>query len=167
MKEEWKKVESHPNYLVSTFGRVYSTKTRKILKPLHYKTSEYLIVQLSQGTHLPRKHFLIHRLVAMAFIPNPENKPQVNHIDGDKYNNHVENLEWCTQSENLMHASRVLHHFGTRVVRVEDGKVFDNLREAAIASGIKCSGNISLCLKGHISTSGGYHWKYADTEVGL
>lgn len=90
---------------VSSFGRVKSLngrwdKTPRIMK-LRIKAG-YLQVGFHKGGNV--KYFLVHRLVAQAFIPNPESKPQVNHIDGDKLNNHMSNLEWCTQSENQNHA---------------------------------------------------------------
>lgn len=93
------------DYLVSNLGRVKSLKNgkEKILSP--FKASNgYLRVSLSIDGK--QKNFAVHRLVAMAFIPNPKNKSQVNHIDGDKLNNCVENLEWVSSKENMRHAFR-------------------------------------------------------------
>ena len=78
------------------------------LKPLSQNafSSGYRKVTLRKDGR--SSNVMIHRAVALAFIPNPENKTEVNHIDGDKLNNRVDNLEWCTKSENAIHASRVL-----------------------------------------------------------
>lgn len=106
--EVWLPVAGYESaYLVSNLGRVKSLpKPRctfeKILKPCHSGTSGYLGVFLGDGTTIKRPN--IHRLVAMAFHPNPENKEQVNHIDGNKHNNRADNLEWSTRSENQKHS---------------------------------------------------------------
>lgn len=101
--ENWR--DLFDGYQISNFGRVKSIykKTVHIRKPflLHF----YLAVELRK--YGKRQRPLVHRLVAEAFIPNPDNKPQVNHIDGNRLNNHVSNLEWCTQSENIQHSLRV------------------------------------------------------------
>lgn len=95
--EIWKDIEAYPGYQVSNQGRV-RTSEGEILKI--YIRDPYNCVYLRK----PYKHIEnIHRLVALAFIPNPENKRTVNHIDGDTHNNSIENLEWTTQSENLKH----------------------------------------------------------------
>lgn len=88
-------------YLVSNDGRVYSTKTKKLLKPMKNEKG-YLCVELRRNH--TRKVMRIHRLVAGAFIPNSNNFNEVNHKDGDKENNSVANLEWCTRSQNMKHA---------------------------------------------------------------
>ena len=93
--EIWKEIVENPNYLVSNKGNVKSLITNKILKPK--KDKGYLRVHLRVPNN---KHFSVHRLVAQAFIPNPENKPCIDHINTDRTDNRVENLRWVTHKEN-------------------------------------------------------------------
>lgn len=102
--ENWKPVIGYEGcYEVSDKGRVRSLYFNKILKP-NMNDRGYLDVALCKNRQY--KHFRINRLVAMTFIPNPNNLSQVNHKDGDKQNNCVDNLEWCTQAYNNLHANR-------------------------------------------------------------
>jgi hypothetical protein len=89
-------------YLVDETGVVFDTKLNKIA-PQYTSSNGYMVVYMNIPT-VGRKVHRVHRLVATAFIPNPKNKPQVNHIDGVKTHNWVSNLEWCTASENAIHA---------------------------------------------------------------
>lgn len=98
--EVWLPVPSYEGYYVSNFGRVKSFYTGKILKPAI--SLGYLFVHLCNNSK--RKIFYVHRLVAQLFVSNPDNKPQINHRDGNRLNNHISNLEWCTSAENIKHA---------------------------------------------------------------
>ena len=96
-----KQITGYENYSISEDGMVYNTKFNRKMKP-NINSIGYLRVLLSSGGST--KQLFIHRLVADAFVPNPDNKPEVNHIDGNKENNNANNLEWVTRSENENHA---------------------------------------------------------------
>lgn len=97
-------IEGFPNYFITNNGKVYSKKNDKYLKPILYTRGYYMVHLCNNGAI---KRHLLHRLIAKYFIPNPENKPQVNHINGIKTDNRVVNLEWCTSSENNKHAHKM------------------------------------------------------------
>lgn len=112
----WVRVKGYEDrYYISDEGDIYSIKRKKLLKrSIHGKESQYYCVTLSKDGKCTTA--LIHRLVAQHFIPNPENKPSVNHIDGNKLNNRVDNLEWATWSEQQRHA----YELGLRVPNTHD-----------------------------------------------
>lgn len=105
MRESWKSlkgvVECGDNYEVSSLGKVRNVKTGRVLKA---HVSQYGYENLSLSFKGKSKNYTVHRLVALALIPNPENKPEVNHKDGKKTNNRKSNLEWATSAENQRHA---------------------------------------------------------------
>lgn len=101
--EVWKKIEDYPRYEVSSLGKV--RRSGKILKPFNNPAGYLYLSLFHNGLS---KRVAVHRLVATCFIPNPDNKPMVNHLDGVKSNNKLENLEWVTCKENSHHAHNVL-----------------------------------------------------------
>ena len=165
MKEIWEDVKRYEGlYQISSFGRVKSFKRKnsRILKPFFNKDG-YLNVELRDSTSNKRKIISIHRLVALAFIPNPLNKPQVNHIDEIKTNNNILNLEWVTQKENMNHGTRIERvtkklSIPVTGVNVETGEVveFPSVKEAG-RNGFT-STNILGVLNGNAKYHKGYEW---------
>lgn len=97
-------IPGFPNYLITRCGNVVNKRTKRILKNSINKDG-YAKIRLSDSQK--KKSYSVHRLVGMAFIKNPNNLPQINHLDGNKKNNKVTNLEWCDQSENSKHSFRI------------------------------------------------------------
>lgn len=101
MTEQWKDVSEAPRYRISNLGRIYSKITNDYKKPVKDKKGYMRVQVYVDGKPLTKK---LHRLVAQHFIDNPRNLPQVNHINCDKTDNRVDNLEWCTNEQNMAHA---------------------------------------------------------------
>lgn len=148
-------------YAITSCGKVWSYKSKKFLTPRPTKTGYLQVMLYKDGKGL--NHY-IHRLVAIAYVPNPNDLPQVNHKDENKENNYVNNLEWITHKEN--------NNYGTRNERagkghrkpiycVELDKVFES--QAQVCRELKINaGQLSCCLKGthRHKTAGGFHWRY-------
>lgn len=166
MKEVWRDIHGYEGlYQVSDLGRVRSI-TRggtngRMLKPDN--CFGYLRYTLCKN-NIPTRH-RAHRLVAEAFIPNPENKPQLNHINGNKEDNRVDNLEWCTESENQLHSRRVLkNHCGIPkkpVICVETGQRYPSISAAAEATGAPLSA-LSKVLNGKLSQTHNLHFEFTE-----
>lgn len=184
MQEIWRDICGYSGlYQVSNLGNVRSlgvhfirsdgkpyTRDPRAINPISNNCG-YLCVELhNRGL---AKRFLVHRLVAQAFIPNPNNYPEINHIDENKTNNAVDNLEWCTHQQNSCHGTRAVRIKQTlknrgRTVPVlmfsKQGELlrrFDGINEAASEMQIS-SGSIVECCKGtkYRKSAGGYVWKY-------
>ena len=170
--ETWLPVKGYENlYEVSNLGRVKSLPKKGFCRNSTHLLRQrdngfgYKICQLMKNGK--RRVISTHRLVAIAFIPNPDNKKQVNHKDGNKYNNHYSNLEWCTNSENQLHKFRVLGAKANggkqkrKILCCGTKTIYPSAYHASRATGIN-RGNIfnvaSDCYG--FKTAGGYHWKF-------
>lgn len=161
----WRKLKNCSDYKVSSEGYVKSLKTGKILKP-SISNSGYYTVKLYDGVRHHSK--AIHRLVAETFHEGDHSGLEVNHIDGNKLNNRVDNLEWCAHSYNTKHAIEnglftpyklpPYSPEGIRVRIIETGQEFDSLSECAnYIGGVKQG--ISRCLSGRAKSYRGYHYE--------
>lgn len=178
MQEIWKDIKGYEGiYQVSNLGKVKSLNYKRGKHEKEIKQAlnsrGYLEVGLFNGKV---KTHRVHRLVAQTFIPNPENKDEVNHIDGNKKNNTVNNLEWNTSKENIHHAWENKLICFSKESRKKAGisrqkpclqydknnhliKRWDSLKQASKELGI-CKSTISMCLNGRYETAGGYVWKF-------
>ena len=146
-------------YSIDIFGNVTNLKTNKEVKQQKNKFG-YMNVSLYKDGK--QKKYKVHRLIAEAFIPNPQNKEQVNHIDGDKTHNVVWNLEWTTSKENNVHASDTgLVRTAKKVRIIETGEVFNSFGSCARAIGGN-AGDISRCIHSRGTTK---HKGYSFEEV--
>lgn len=161
--EIWKIYENNPIFSLSSFGNI--RKNDKDYMPTKAPTG----LTFSCGG----KNICLHRAIASTFISNPLNKPQVNHIDGNRYNNHISNLEWVNNSENVKHSHTFLfrnysaygeNHNNSKTISqyTKDGKlleVFGGVNEAARQLDIEFT-NIAKCARGERKIAGGFMWKY-------
>lgn len=149
-------------YAVTSCGKVWSYKYKKFLTPIADRYG-YLYVNLSKDGQ--SKKYKIHRLVAEAYIPNPDNLPQVNHKDENKTNNCLQNLEWCDAKYNINYGTCITKRSNSRKKPILqftlDGEL---VREWTSANdvGKEVQSNIVTCLKGRLKTAYGYVWKYKD-----
>ena len=148
-------------YSVTESGQVYSHKSNKFIKA-HDNGHGYMEVCLCVDGKPFHKY--VHRIVAEAFVLNPDNLPEVNHKDENRANNHAGNLEWCTAKYNKNYGGRAKKFSisrGTPVMCVETNQVFHGIREAARATGLNAS-SIAACCTGYrnTKTTGGFRWKY-------
>lgn len=154
VNELWKPIEEFPIYSVSNLGKVRNEETRNILIG-GYDRDRYRQVTLCyKGKQYNRR---VCRLVAIAFIPNPNKLPQVNHKDEDKENDAYYNLEWCTAKYNNNYGQRT-NETRKKVVCIETGRVYEGIRVAERCTGVPHSSISMACKKGIVA--GGFHWKY-------
>lgn len=165
--EEWRTIDFASNYEVSKEGLVRNKKTKYILKGRKSKNG-YLQVSLTMNDTGKQKNQYIHRLVALSWLEQQPKKNQVNHKDGNKENNNVENLEWVDSHENLLHKTRVLkknktsnREVGMFTLEGELIRAFSSVQEAA-DSFDKSRVNIDSALKHKYGqkTAYGYVWEY-------
>lgn len=163
MQEVWKPIKGYEKYYsISNYGRVKSSYSGKILKPIIEKTG-YNQVTLVKDKH-KKKHY-IHRLVGIHFIENKCSYREINHIDGNKSNNTVINLEWCDRKYNVQHCVNILGKSlgkkSKRVQCIETGKIFNSVKEVSLYYNRHPS-NLYNLLNGSSSgnTYANYHWKY-------
>ena len=144
-------------YAITSCGKVWSYRTKKFLKPYGNKNG-YLRVDLRKDKE--RKQFLIHRLVAEAYIPNPNNYDTVDHIDFDRTNNCVNNLQWMGRGENC----RKRRDCSSNLVRcIELNTIYPSASEAARCLNLDQSNISKVCL-GKLKRTGGYHWEFVKED---
>lgn len=170
-EEKWKKIKGFDKYLISNKGKVKSLYKNRVLIG-GCNSNGYKTVSLTKDKKIYTLQ--VHRLIALHFIPNPKHKKTVNHIDGNKINNKLENLEWNTYSENRIHAIKtglVTHLKNKRPERYKkiiqlkkDGSIikrWNSVSEAANKNNILIS-SISNCLSKLSKVAGGYKWVYGE-----
>lgn len=168
----WKDIKGYEGYYqVSDEGEIRRLLKGGRTKPVKKREGLYYTVCLSKKCE--KRTFNVHRLVAETFLEKPEGASEVNHKDGNKHNNHLENLEWVTPRENYIHAMEQLNHFPwgkparkVNCLNAETGEIvasFHSLAEAAKAVGkMSARTSITHVCQGYQQKAYGYKWEYAD-----
>lgn len=161
MAEIWRNIPGYDErYMVSDRGHIIGPRGAN--KPFKSRDGYKIATLYSYGTKVRKG---VHVLVALAFIPNPENKPQINHKNGARDDNRVENLEWVTCSENNLHRRRVLHGGGGRpprpVVCLTTSERYASITAASKATGCAIEKILAVC-KGQRTQTGGMRWAYEE-----
>lgn len=156
--EEWESIPGFPNYMISNFGNVWTFNENRLLKPFPDKNG-YQIVSLRENGK--RVDFKIHRLVADAFLSHRSGTTEVNHDDGDKSYNYVDNLEWVTHIENMEHAMNNGLSIRRSVRIIETGEVFKSLTSCARALNSRPA-HIHNCVSGRRKRHKGFTFQYVD-----
>lgn len=167
MDEIWCDIDGYEGlYQISNKGRVKSLlgPSERILRPWDNGYGYYYIMLYNDSV---RKRFKLHRLVARAFIPNPDNLPEINHRDENKKNNCVENLEWCDRIYNVNYGTR--NERASRKI-LQYSKSGDFIREWKSAAEVKRvlsinNSDIIACCKGKLKSAGGFVWKYKEERT--
>lgn len=182
--EGWVAIQDFPSYMINRSGDILSTLTNKVLKPAKHKSGYVLVSLRKEGKSYTQK---LHRLIAKAFIPNPENKPFIDHINGIRDDNRIENLRWCTNQENVSFPLAVENNrkarigipqskntiakrtevfqekYGKKIAQYSiDGELigtYKSINEAARVYKIKPT-TISLCCQGINQNAGGFIWRF-------
>lgn len=159
MKEKFMLLDFDSKYAISNYGKIKNVKTNKYLKTY---INEHGYVEVQLCSNYKKKNFRVHRLVALTFIENVNNKPYVNHKDGNKTNNCVNNLEWCTAKENDEHARKNGLKVQNKpiIARSKTEKyVFESISEAARFLNTN-KGSIFRVLKGQRKEHKGFNFTY-------
>ena len=157
--ENWKEINitGLEKYEISNLGNIKNVKNKRLLKNYDRKDSYSSI-------YLCKKSYSIHRLVGITFLPNPDNKPTINHIDKNKHNNNLENLEWATHTEQKIHSPNSIINTYRKIwqIDLENNKVklFNSLKDAGLTINENAFKNISSCANGKTKTAYGYKWEY-------
>lgn len=158
--EEWKVIAEFPQYLISNYGRVKNSKNNHIMIG-GYDKDGYRQVTFSVDKKQYNRR--VCRLVAIAFVPNPNKFPVVNHKDEVKDNDYYKNLEWCTVLYNNNYGTKC-NSMRKSVICVETNQIYKGLREAERQTGI-FHANISRCCRNPNYTIKGFHWKYYNSGL--
>mgnify|MGYP001625076177 CR=1 FL=1 len=167
-KTEWREVKEYSNYEVNQLGEIRHKKRQKILKPRSNNGGYQYVNFKINGKNT---NFAVHRIVANAFIPNPNGYTEVNHKDYNKKNNCVDNLEWVSSSQNKQHSYLKQENKKSRGKAVnqytKEGiflKTFDSVSDAAKELGC-CIAAISNCCLGRTKTSQGFRWSFVESST--